>query len=74
MSCGAERIVWYSGASLYEQPRRLCWGGRWLTVLAVSSRGITPNGAFLKILASDQRCYRLDYDQSHDLWQILPWG
>ncbi len=68
------QIDWYSGSTVYEQPRRLFWGGRCLEVLAVLSRGISPNGAFLKILAADQRCYRLDYDQQQDVWQIIPWG
>lgn len=74
MSSRSEQIIWYSGATLYEQPRRLFWGGRWLAVLAVLGRGATPDGAFLKILAADQRCYRLDYDQLDDVWQISPWG
>jgi len=69
-----EPIAWYSGSTVYEQPRRLFWGGRWLAVQAVLARGTSPDGAFLKVLALDQRCYRLEYDRAHDLWEILPWG
>lgn len=68
----ATQIEWYSGYTRYDQPRRLFCGGRWLVVRAVLARGILPEGAFVQVLASDQRRYRLDYDGHFDVWQCQP--
>ncbi len=68
------QIEWYSGHTLYDQPRRLSWGGQTQEVLAVLSRGSSPQGAFLEILTTDRRCYRLEFDAHAGVWHCWPSG
>jgi hypothetical protein len=71
MTSGPTRIEWYSGHTLYDRPRRLLWKNRWLEVLSVLQRGYTPNGAFVKLLASDQGLYLLEYSLDQDCWSLV---
>ena len=66
------RVEWYSGYTLYDSPRRLLWAGQWLEVVSVLQRGYSPNGAFFKILTSNQAIFILKYSLCQDLWQIIP--
>jgi hypothetical protein len=63
-------VEWYSGHTLYDRPHRFLWKGPWLEVIAVLERGYTPDGAFIKILASDHGIYLLEYSLNQDLWQV----
>ncbi len=63
-------IEWYSGYTLYDRPRRLFWGGQWLTVVTILQRGYTPDGFFIKLLASDQGTYLLEYSSDQDVWRV----
>jgi hypothetical protein len=67
-------IEWYSGHTLFDQPRRLFWKNQWLEVLTVLERGYLPNGAYFKIMASDCGVYLLEYSLHHDSWHIRDVG
>ena len=64
-------VEWYSGYTLYDSPRRLFWSGQWLEVVSILQRGCSPNGAFFKILASNQAIFILKYSRCQDLWHIV---
>jgi hypothetical protein len=66
------KVEWSSGYTLYDSPRRLFWSGQWFEVVSVLQRGYTPDGAFFKILASDQTIFMLKYSSRRDAWRIVP--
>jgi hypothetical protein len=66
------KVEWYSGYTLYDNPRRLLWSGQWFEVVSVLQRGYTPDGAFFKILASDQTIFILKYSSRQESWRIIP--
>jgi hypothetical protein len=70
MTIDSAPIEWYSGHRLYDRPRRLFWRQQWLEVITVLGRGYFPDGAYVKILASDHGVYLLEYSLSKDTWHI----
>lgn len=65
-------VEWFSGHTLYDRPRRLFWSGQWLDVVSVLQRGYTPDGAFIKIIASNHSFFLLNYSVHSDSWHIMP--
>ncbi len=63
-------VEWYSGYTLYDRPRRFLWKRQWLEVITVLERGYVPDGAYIKILASDHGIYRLEYSLDQDVWHV----
>jgi hypothetical protein len=63
-------VEWYSGHTLYDRPRRVLWGSQWLAVINVLERGYVPDGAYVKILASDYGIYVLRYSLDQDVWRV----
>ena len=63
-------VEWYSGYTLYDRPRRFLWGSKWLEVIKVLERGYVPDGAYVKILASDHCTYFLRYSLDQDVWHV----
>jgi hypothetical protein len=63
-------VEWYSGHTLYDRPRQVRWGSQWLEVIRVLERGYVPDGAYVKILASDQCIYLLRYSLDQDVWHV----
>jgi hypothetical protein len=68
MTSEPSQLEWYSGYTRYDRMRRLLWKNQWLEVITVLQRGYTPSGAFMKLLASDQSIYLLEYSLNLDLW------
>jgi hypothetical protein len=64
-------VEWYSGHTLYDRPRRLFWSGQWIEVVAILERGYTPDGAFFKIIASNQGIFLLKYCLYADAWRSI---
>ena len=71
MTSNPSQLEWYSGYTRYDRPRRLLWKNQWLEVITVLQRGYTPSGAFMKLLASDQSIYLLEYSLNLDLWRAV---
>ena len=65
-------VEWFSGHTLYDRPRRLFWSGQWLDVISIRQRGYTPDGAFIKIIASNHSFFLLQYSVGSDAWHIMP--
>jgi hypothetical protein len=65
-------VEWYSICTLFDQHRRILWSGQWLEVVSVVQRGYTPAGAFIKIIASNQKFFLLKYSLYSDSWHIVP--
>jgi hypothetical protein len=71
MTSEPSQLEWYSGYTRYDRPRRLLWKNQWFEVITLLQRGYTPNGAFMKLLASDQSIYLLEYSLNLDLWRVV---
>jgi hypothetical protein len=70
MTIEPAQIEWYSGYTRYDKPRRLLWKNQWLEVIRVLQRSYAPNGALVKLLASDHHIYLLEYSLDLDLWRV----
>jgi hypothetical protein len=66
----AARVECYAGSRYPERPRAFVHQGERLTVAEVEGEERTPRGIRFRVRVSDDRRFRLSYDEIEDVWDV----
>jgi hypothetical protein len=64
------RVECYAGYRSEETPRRFFIGDRWVEVIDVLERGLSPEHRYFKLRGNDGRVYGLRQDVVEGHWEL----